>query len=440
MEGKRGTRAAIHVAVWGAALGLYFLLPHGLVSVLALDFEALLFNLADGMEAWVDQHALAAGVVLLKWGALPLFILAVARLLYIPLGRWLRLGNPLLSCPWWARWMVGLLAFASFGAFTLPCSRALSMWLSMEAFWWIQWHENIQPAMEMIREHTPTLVIPSLWISGGLVLWLSLRVRAAGPGPGRPVRLLKLATVLFSSLVAGLLSVAAGVHASRVAGLSGRSTFEEKCGQCHLRSRPLFLLKTPAKWQQTVTRMRRLEQAPLSPLEAQQVINFLTGMRSFDHRWTFRTRCQRCHGLETWGWEDRPAADWARITERLARWSPYYYSQPIRRQVNAFLGTAHSSEASTLGLPRARYQSYQRVERTCTPCHSLTWRKDRVRRMDDDDAQDLVRRMKTKLSPSATEAMDNDLARTYHELIKDEELLKRLFPHDMPLRQGGLPW
>ena len=436
----RWSRGLLHLAIWGAALGLYFLLPFGLASVMALDFEALLFNLAEGMEARVDRQSLVAGVALLTWGSLPLFLLAAARLLYLPFGRLWGLSNPLLDLPWWARCLVGLPALASFGAFTLPCSRALSVWLSLEAFWWIQWYENIPPVMDAIRENTPYLAVPALLISGSLVLWLSLRARGVGPGPGRALRLLRRGLVLLALLVAVALTGVAGVHGSRVVGVSGRNTFERKCGQCHLRSRPLFYLKTSAEWRRAVKRMRRLERAPVSAEEAQDVTAFLTGMRSFSDRWTFRTRCQRCHGLGTWRWEDRPAADWARITERMARWSPYYYRRSIRQQVNAHLARAHSDEGATFGLPLARYQSYLRVEKTCAPCHSLTWGADRVRPMDSGAVLGLVRRMKAKSSSGPAEAGEGDLARTYHELIKGKELLKRLFPHDMPLRDGGPPW
>jgi len=408
--------------------------------MLALDFEALLFNLAEGMEARVDRQSLVVGVALLRWGSLPLFLLAAIRLIYLPCGRLWGLSNPLLALPWWARCLVGLPALASFGAFTLPCSRALSVWLSLEWFWWIQWYENIPPAMDAIRENSPALVILALLISGSLMLWLSLRARGAGPRPGRALRLLRLGLVFLALLVTVALTGVTGVHGARVVGVSGRSTFERKCGQCHIRSRPLFYLKTPAEWQRAVKRMRQLERAPLSELEAQEVTGFLVGMRSFSDRWTFRTRCQRCHGLGTWRWEDRPAADWARITERMARWSPYYYRRSIRQQVDAHLGRTYTSKGPPLGLSRARYQSFQRVERACTPCHSLSWGAERVRRMNGRAVLGLVRRMKAKSSSAAPGAAEQELARIYHELLQDEALLRRLFPHDMPSRQGGLPW
>lgn len=439
---------------WGSALGLAFVFFHRLARILALDLEALVYNQAEGLTARVDHAELSAEVSLLKVAALPLVVVVTARVVYA-MARWLRgTADPMGGLPLWARLGIFAAALASFHFFCGPASRALSVGLSVEAFGWIQWSGNVQPAMERILEQAPLPLQAVLMAAGALVLWLSLRRASTSKntlyeGHGSkntnigwrvwPRRLLRWGVAGVALLLLVTLAVVVGLHGGQAVAAPGLGLFSRTCGGCHIRSRPLFFIKTPAQWRTTVTRMRRLEKAPLTEDQAEDVIAFLSGMRAFSDAWTFRTRCQRCHGPASLWWEPRPAADWDRITRRLARFSPYYYSAPVRRQIVAHLRQTHSDEEATLGLTAGPYRSFMALADACETCHSVTRGAARTRRLDQKGVLRLLRRMNTKRAHPWSEAELPALAGIYRALVADAKLLGRLFPHDAP-SEGGLPW
>ena len=331
---------------------------------------------------------------------------------------------------------LSLAVLVPLAAASRPLSTALSVWYTAEVFWWIQWHDNVRPVLEQVRQLTPRLVIPALLFAGA-----SLTFVALGPaGRWRWLRVLRWSIGVAGALVGAALTLVSGVHGWSASMAPGQRVLETKCGACHVRSRPLFYTKTPAQWRSTVTRMRQVEGAKLSDQQAEELLAFLVGGRSFSDAWTFRTRCQRCHGARTYGWERRTPDDWARIAARLARWSPYYHRKPIQDQVVAHLTRTRSDATATLGLPKEKYDAYQQVERTCSQCHSLSWNAARVQAMDEQAVRDLVWRMVKKNASGWDDHRVNKLAREYRQLLNDPETLDRLFPHDRPVRQGGIKW
>jgi mono/diheme cytochrome c family protein len=308
-----------------------------------------------------------------------------------------------------------------------------------EAFWWIQWSGNVQPAMEWVREQTPVLVYPALAVTTCFLLWLALRPLSHRPG-SRLRRLRQGLTAAAALLLVLFWGVAGGGQAA-VAGLGGgQALFAERCGACHTRSRALFRVKTPVEWRRTVTRMREQEGAELTEAQAEQVIAYLTRTRAFSDAWTYRTRCQRCHGLEALKWEDRPPEAWERIVDRLARWSPFYYRADIRRQVVDHLSRTASAEDATLDLPAPQYRAYQELDRRCAQCHSLGWNAEKYAAMDRQGVAAMVRRMLAKNNTRLEEKEVQRLVRDYATVVKDRGLFKRLFPHDLPLREERLKW
>ncbi len=438
----------LHLVAWGTALGLYFIFFHRLARILALDLEALVYNEAEGLVARVDRGELATDALLLQYAALPLVVVVTARLVYA-LARWLRgTADPVGALPLWARLPIFAAALAGFFFFSEPCSRALAVWLSVEAFWWIQWSGKVQPAMEWIFLHAALPARGLLVASAALALWLALRrgeepQRVMGdsraPRPWWPLRLLRWGVAVAALLLLVGLAVVLGVHGSRVAVAPGLGVFSKTCGGCHIRSRPLFFIKTPSEWRTTITRMRKLEKAPLTEQQAEDVIAFVSGMRSFDDQWTFSARCQRCHGAGSLLWEDRPVADWERITRRLARYSPYYYKAPVRRQLVAHLKKSHGDEQATLGLSADRYRAVMALGDACETCHGITRGASRARRLDEQGVLSLLRRMNAKRPKPWTERRLRALVPLYRELVADAETLERLFPHQAPA-EGGLPW
>ncbi len=428
-------RVWLHLAAWGAALAIYLAIFHRLARVLALDLEALTYNQAEGLAARVDRAALDADALLLQLAALPLALLVTARAAYALL-RWLRgTPDPLGALPLWARLMLFAGALAGYVFFCAPCARALAVGLSVEAFWWIQWSDNVQPTMALILGDAPAPLWGLLLASGALTLWLALLRGSAG---GRARRLLRAAATTATLLTLTALAAVVGLHHAGTVSAPGLGRFEQTCGGCHIRARPLFFVKTPAQWRVTVTRMRKLERAPLSEAQAEDVIGFLAGARGFADRWTFRSRCQRCHGPVQL-WEDRPAADWARITRRLARFSPYYYSAPVQKQLEAHLGRAHGDDEATFGLTAKRYREIMALADACETCHSVTRGAARVRKLKQAQLLVLLRRMNAKRPRPWSAAELTAAARTYRALVDDPALLERLFPHAEPVT-GGPPW
>ena len=415
---------------WVAGIMLYVLALHGGLRLMALDLEALLLNEADALPARVDSASLLAGRLLLEWGAAPVFVIAVAGLIFRIRTRLGGPENPLSSLSRATRATLFTLVMALFVAFCVPFTAALSVSIQVEVFWWLEWHDSIQPTMERIAEELLAWVLPGTITLAAAALWFALGSGEAGPRPGVIRRALRWGGTLVAVglvLVASVPLLVGLVHASRAMGAPGVAILEDTCGRCHQRVRPLYFVKTPAEWRRTVTRMRELERAPLSEAQQEEVLALLGGMRSFSDEWTFRTRCQRCHGLATSDFEPRSGAEWRAITERLARWSPYYYRPDIRDQVVAQLTGELGADTPML----AEHPGAEQVGRSCGACHSISRNAQRVRAMDPAGVQSLVRRMITKMAaaPDSPEA----LANTYRELIANPRRFDRLFPHDRPV-------
>jgi len=414
---------------------MYFLIPFRFARILALDYEALVINLQRAHQGALDF--LPWGRFLLLYAAAPLFILFFAGWLYRMLARRGRLENPLLDMSPARRFGLGLAAFAPFAAFCVPLGHALSVWTSVEAFWWIQWYDNIAPAMNWIRVQGPPFFLPGA-LAGGLVL-----IRFAMPKTGGASLVIRTARILigivFLLALAPVFAVSI-LHGTRLAVAPGLSVFAKNCGECHTRSRPLYFIKTPVEWRRTVTRMKEREEVPISEDEKEDVIAFLSGMRSFSDRWTFRTRCQRCHVTDSRHRRERRPEDWEAIAERIARHSPYYYRPDVRDQLVGYLAESRSSPGTTLGLPPADYERYRDFGRVCSACHSLSRQAEKYGDAEADQITELVRRMGRKMPKSFSAEEIADLAGTYRQIVPDTPLFDMLFPHDRPVLQGGLPW
>jgi len=407
------------------------------LQVLALDLESLVYNLAEDHTARVNTSELALDIALIHWALAPIFLLVTTRALYALFTRWRPILSPLASGPVWVRALLAMVAAAGVFAFAEPGARALSVRYMAEVFWWIQWSDNVQPAMEWVRAQTPTLIYPALGVTACFLLWLSLRSHPRGARL-RWLRRTFIAATGF--LLLAFWGFAGAGQATAAASSGGQALFMDQCGACHSRSRPLFRIKSPDEWRRTVTRMRELEGAELTEAEAEKVISYLSTTRAFSDAWTFRTRCQRCHGLKSLSWEDRPPKDWTRIAERLARWSPYYYRQPVREQLVAHLSRTAASDGPPLGLEETRYRAYQELDRRCGVCHSIGWNASRYRGMDEQVVAAMVRRMLKKNNAALTDSEVKRLSRDYQAVIKDRSLFERLYPHDLPLKTEPLKW
>ncbi|MDP7112864.1 MAG: hypothetical protein QGH45_12920 [Myxococcota bacterium] len=438
-------RPILHAAIWLGSAGLWVLLPLRFARVLALDYEALFCNLAEGYPARIDTAGLAAGARWIELGSAPLFVLLFASLAYRLTRRW-GLANPLGRPGWVPAAALCAVSMVCWHLFAMPAAHALAVWAQVEAFAWIQWADNVPAVMDWLRLEGPRYALIGIDVTGALGLLLALALRGGETGAA-PVRWRMWArrALTVTVVVAGLVAAApAGsvfvVHGGRIGTATGMGVFADTCGQCHVRSRPLFFVKTPAEWRTTLARMRSLEGAPLDEEEAEQVLAFLCGMRSFSDRWIFRTRCQRCHRGGTGSWGDRPVEDWARVVDRMARWSPHYYRPQIREQLVSHLERTRSAPDATLGLDGDTYRSFASLDAACSPCHSVARQASRVVGLSADERRELLQQMERKRPVPWSAAELETLAAAYDQLLADEALRTRVLPHDRPVSQGELPW
>ena len=225
---------------------------------------------------------------------------------------------------------------------------------------------------------------------------------------------------------------------TRAAGTGdGRAVHREQCGECHESALPLYFVKTPGEWQATVDTHRRIEKLPIDDVNAEELHAFLAGMRAFDDAWTFRTRCQNCHGSSWRRWEERPAEDWAAIAERMARWSPYFYSDEVRDQLVRHLGGSKGVETATLDLSVDDWDRYQRIGQECDDCHSIGYEAERYLKVSREETRDMIARMSQKMAKPYSDGRIESATDDWLEVIGDDDLFARLYPHDNPEDTGG---
>jgi hypothetical protein len=88
-------------------------------------------------------------------------------------------------------------------------------------------------------------------------------------------------------VIAGVLCAPFLLAGLLLAPLSGADTgdpeakalFEAKCSTCHPLSRPLGKNKDLAGWTKTVTRMRQVNECPITDAEAKAIIDYLVAVR-----------------------------------------------------------------------------------------------------------------------------------------------------------------
>lgn len=410
---------------------------------MTLDFETLVQNLwqdwwyPTSAPAWyIKLGWIPVGKALLLFAATPLFVAVFASVIYRIFGQ--SEANPLTNLTPKCKVLAGVIMAGLFGAFSWPFSQALSTWLWAEAFWWIQWHDNIDPGMTFFLGTVQYLIFPGFLFAGVLVTTCTLKKKNEKK-KSLKIKMVFLPVILLIVISAAAL-VACAPRAARIYSTPGQKIFEVKCGDCHTRALALYYLKTPSEWKRTMQTQVEVEGVRLSEKELDDVTAFMLAMRSYPDAWTFRTRCQRCHGFSYLSWDKRREEDWEAITGRLARWSPYFYRDDAATQVVAHLAKTRSDPKATLGLPEKKYDQYHKTDLLCGACHSLSIETDKYKGAKPDKIHTLFARMRRKAPANFEDVNQPELERAYSELISDPELLSRLFPHDRPILSGGLPW
>lgn len=424
----------------------HVLLVDRFLRALSDDVEALVHNLhldwtTDYAQLWyanADWIAPFGGA--LRWGLLPptVLLLAAAGFRGAELLGLARDPLPSLS----GRWRAGLGATAGLGLAlgALPLSLGLCVWTAVEAYHWVEWTGHVEPLMQDLYNVLPWFVLPGVLLLGGLALSAALAPRGSWwRDPLAFPSLWRLPGLIGGVVVAAPLLAVAFVglfHAPRIASLPGRAVWAESCGACHERALPLYYVKTPAEWQQTVRTHRLVEKLDVDEDEAAALHGYLAGMRAVSDAWTFRARCQSCHGTGWRGWEARTAEDWGDIVRRLARWSPYFYSPGVQEQLVRFLASEKGTTDPDFGLGSA-YADYVEVVEVCDPCHSVSHEAERYRDASRDATLAMVRRMNQKLPEPLEDEELATLTDVYIDLIGEPLRFDRLVPHDQPESSGG---
>jgi len=427
--------APTHAIVWGAALLATLAVQRLLLRVVALDFETLAVNLY--YQDFAPPPWMAPGRLAVLLGALPLLTVALARLGYRIGGR--TALDPFAALAWSRRALLGLALGVPGLVFTVPFATGMVVWLLVEGSWWVQWYHNQGIALYWLMGYGLPYGITAVAVLVLAGLWWAVRPPGRG---GRARRIAEVGALVLVIATALPLFAITAVHGSRTVPPGGMGLFADRCGECHVRTRPLFFVKTPAEWERTVTRMRDFEGADLDERQSERVLGFLVGMRSFSDAWTYRTRCERCHlpgGLHA-GQDRRDPAEWPAIVEGFETTSPYYYRQDVRDQIVRHLEREASEPGATLGLDADSYARFRAVGDTCRTCHSLSRAADRYRSAPIDHVEAMVDRMNARMADPLDEGQRIGIARDYQELIADPARFDRLYPHDRPVTEDPLPW
>ena len=443
-----------HVAAWLGAL-VAWLVWDRFGLVLALDAEALIENL---VRDWTTDYAQAPYArtdfiepfrFAVRFGPVPLLLVFVAGAGY-RLSAGEEGDHPLSCLPGRAKAALAAVTLLPFAVAAFPLGLGLSVWVAVELYWWLEWYGDIDPSMLWLHENLPWLLMPGVAVGGIGALVFAL---SESPDPVVKKRRRRrwswrlgrwLAAVPLSAVaLAGLFGAA---HATRVSGLEGVDLHASACGRCHERSLPLYYVKSPDAWRRTVATHVDIERVELSDGQRAELLGFLTSMRSFSDHWTFRTRCQGCHGSTWREWQPRTAEDWEGIVGRLSWWSPYYYRADVGAQITRFLAGSGlvGGGGELLDMPPEDAEEVREVVRYCGFCHSVTYEAERYldhAAAGDGEVERMVERMNDKLHLDLRmdEATQRDVTQSWLELVADPRL-DRLVPHDRPeLGTGRLP-
>ena len=438
---ERPTWATAHAVIWGTSALVTLGIQWALLKVVALAFETLAVNRVYQDFAPTGWMPLGRAAVLL--GALPILVVGLARIGYRIAARIRPVADPVDELGLGGRFLLAA-GLALPAVFFVPAFAAgLLVWLLAEAAWWVQWYQHEYPAMHQLMSAGMPYLTAATGILCAVGVWWAATARRSGDRRRSTLGVVALALVLALAAV-GIAPMAGlgALHGSRAVPAGGRGLFEDRCGECHVRTRALFFVKTPDEWRRTVTRMREFEGADLDVDEQERVIGFLEGMRSFSDAWTYRTRCERCHlpgGLHA-GQHPRDPSEWPGIVEGFERTSPYYYREDVRNQIVRHLERTASEPGATQGLDPADHTRFRAVGETCGVCHSVSRAADRYRDSPIDRVEDLVARMNTKMARPPGEADQLRVARDYRDLIAHPAALPLLYPHDLPVTEDPLLW
>jgi hypothetical protein len=389
--------------------------------------------LGDDWAFWGDQA--------LHHGALPLLVLGL-----VSLGLRLRARRQvgawtLRSAPTFVKALLAALTLAPFAAFAVAFALALCVWMAVEVVPWLQWFDSVAQITEAVILKAGPPLLGALLLAGALAVYgllCSPRLRATSPdrwSRRRALRLLVWGPLVVALILGGLLPF---LHAARLVPVLGAdASLTRWCSSCHAATAPLFFVRSPDDWRRSLE-ATCFPRAAVPEADRDEIVAFLSGMRSFPDSWVFRTRCQRCHVASAFTWDDRHPDDWASIVQRVARYSPYYYNEAVQEQVVRHLATTSGSDDT--GAPDADGARRRLAVRSCTPCHFFSRNAEAHQSVSEPDAYALVQRMNERMFVPLSASDLRDVAAVWRDVVRSPDKLRALVPHDRPVLEGGLPW
>lgn len=303
-------------------------------------------------------------------------------------------------------------------------------------FVWFTWYGDVFHQGQLFLQVAPWIPVPFVWVSLMFLLrwaigtavrrWRPLPRSARRPLWARAIRLVVALPFLASGLgLAVLLAVPALSHGSGYYLTPGGRLQRDRCSKCHSPYRPFHFIKPAELWKTTVSRMRRLEGAPIDDQQEARIVSYLQSHASLSDSWLFRAKCLRCHGRGTLTARPRVAEEWRLIIGRVSRISPYAFRRDWRRQLERYAGQGLAAAPPKPGTPAGeRLQAKLAFERVCGHCHELSLALKVKQR------KTLVQRMVRKV-PTLTTKRDVKLIQEYlKQPPTDPRQITPLFPHD----------
>jgi hypothetical protein len=393
------------------------------------EFDNVVFTPPVVGDGWATAGALA-----LYGGALPLLALLLVELGLRCRARRAPGARTLRDLASSRRALLATAALLPFAAFAVPLALALCVWLVVEVFPWLEWFDHSSQLTETLLIWGFAPLLAGVLLTGAWLARTALRRRPAPAAPASPsARRRRFAWRLALALPLSLPPLAvAGLglapHAVRlVPALGTEAALARHCAGCHSPLAPLHFVRSPDDWRRSLA-ATCFPRAAVPADEREEILSFVVAARSFSDATAFRTRCQRCHGLGTWGWADRHPEDWAGIVGRVGRYSPFYYDPGVQTQIVRHL-------AATRAAPADGAEGAQRrlAVRACTACHFFSRG---VRTLppavSEADAVALVRRMSARMAQPLTEPEIQAVAAVWRATVHDPAALRALVPHDRP--------
>lgn len=244
---------------------------------------------------------------------------------------------------------------------------------------------------------------------------------------------------IYFALCAGFVLVevllAANFTAKVVQHREGAFAARQDCGRCHHLFRVFNYNMTAGVWDETLSRMTRNTESRQPNLEFPEkerkaILEFLIGVRGYDGPRLVRSKCIRCHALQTPFDTKRTRKEWKLAIDRMHRKNRFFLTVRQAEELSAYIaGNPDWTAPDPLPGSDAAKMLTEKIafEQKCGLCHTLDIILRPIPGKPDWDA--ILTRMGTK-TPSVLSAEES---RSFRPLIEharsDAQAFYSAFPH-----------